>query len=710
MSGAGGTAPGTSELLVEIGCEELPAGACREAIAQVPGLVAQALAAARLPDAPVRVWVAPRRIAFAVQGLPETREGRTVEVRGPAEQAAFADGAPTRAAEGFARGQPAPVVALVLREDGGRRFVFARREEPESDVAELVPGIAGHVLEGIRFGKNMRWGAGDGLRFSRPVRWLVAKLGDRTVEFSLHGLVAGDTSRGHRFLGGPAVVASAGAYRDALRAVGAVADHDERRAEIVRGLDAAAAAEGCVWQDPGGKLEEVLFLVERPSVIAGDIAPEHLRLPERVLVTAMQSHQRYFPLRRADGGLAPRFLAVSNGDPAHAEVITRGNAGVLDARLQDAAFSWDRDREAGLSALDARLETIVFHAKLGTMAAKRDRLRAGAGRLARLVGLDAAAVAAAERAGELAKVDQGAVLVNEFSELEGYVAAEYAALEGEPEAVCTAVREHYLPEGPDSPLPSSAVAAVVALAEKLDNLVGAFLVDEVPTGSKDPYGLRRAAAGVVRILADRAWDVPLRPAMGEIASELARQGAAASVEPSAALDRLEEFIGDRVAFALAEDGVGPESAAAAQGAGLGTVAGTMVWARALDAARGTDDLAAAWTACTRLVRIAAKAPEGTDAVVVASAGDPGEDALAAAVAAAAPGVATARASRDMRAALAAVRPLADAVDRFFEDVLVNTDDPVARARRYALIRDAGAVLRDVADFPRITRVGPDGVA
>ncbi len=692
------------DVLVEIGCEELPASACREAIAQVPGLVADALAAQRLPDTPVEVLVGPRRIAMLIAGLPTEREGRTREVRGPATQAAFGpDGAPTPAATGFARSQGVSVDALVVREDGGRPFVFADIAEPAVATAQLVPEIARAVINGIRFSKNMRWGEGSGLRFSRPVRWIVAKIGSETVPFEVHGLTAGDVSRGHRFLGGPTTVASPEAYRSALRAVGVIADHQERRTEIVAELNAAAAAAGCSWRDPGGKLEEVLFLVEHPSAIVGDIRPEHLRLPERVLVTAMQSHQRYFPLTRAGGGLEPRFLAISNGDPAHAETITRGNSDVLDARLQDAAFSFDRDREAGLAALDARLDAIVFHKRLGSMADKRDRLAAGAGDLARVAGLSAAAVAAAERAGCLAKVDQGAVLVAEFPDLQGYVGAEYAALEGEDEAVVVAVREHYLPEGPDSPLPSTEVAACVALADKLDNLVGAFLVGEIPTGSKDPYGLRRAAAGLVRVVSDRGWDVDLAPVIDAAAARLVADGTDMPSDPAAAIAEVDAFIADRVAFQLSEEGVSPECAAAAQGAHLGSIVATMGWARALDAACAESAFWEVWTASVRLVRIAARGDEAARAFV--SAGDPGEDALAAARREAAAGIGAARTRRDLAAALAAARPLAAAVDRFFTDVLVNADDAAVRARRYALVRETAEVLGGIADFTKVTDQG-----
>ncbi len=692
------------DLLIEIGCEELPASACREAIAQVPRLAAEALAAQRLPESAIEVLVGPRRIALIARDLPSEREGRTRDVRGPAERAAFdADGAPTAAAVGFARSQGISADELVVRDDGGRRFVFAELHEPPAETAKLVPEIAAAVIDGIRFSKNMRWGAGVGLRFSRPVRWIVAKLGDRTIPFEVHGIAAGEVSHGHRFLGGPAAIADASRYRGQLRDVGVIADHIERRAEIVADLDAAASALGCSWRDPGGKLEEVLFLVERPSVIVGDIRSEHLRLPTPVLVTAMQSHQRYFPLERADGTLEPRFLAVSNGDPAHAVVITRGNADVLDARLQDASFSFDRDLDAGLAALNDRLDTIVFHKRLGSMANKRDRLAALAEDIARAAGLPDAHVRDARRAGELAKVDQGAVLVAEFSDLQGYVGAEYAERAGEAPAVVTAIREHYLPEGPGSPLPSTDVAAAVALADKLDNLVGAFLVGEAPTGSKDPYGLRRAASGVVRVLIARDWDIDLDPVIRAAAERLAAHGTDVPENHAQALTALDEFIADRVAFQLSGEGINPESVAAAHGARLGSIVATADWARALDRHRGEERFWAIWTASTRLSRLAARSdvPDGH----FSAAGDPGEDALATARELAASRIAGARADRDLEAALDAAGPLAAAVATFFTDVLVNAEDPTVRSRRYQLVADVAATFTGIADFTSITDRG-----
>ena len=693
------------DLLIEVGCEELPSSACREIVEQTPALLDAALAAAGVPQGwTATVSVAPRRFAVQATGLPVELPATSRTVRGPAATAAYdAGGAPTKAALGFARGQGISVEDLVVRDDGGRAFVFAELHAEGRRMEDLVPDVAAHLIGGLRFSKTMRWGDGTGLRFSRPVRWIVAKLDDHTVPFEVYGITAGDVSQGHRFLGGPATIASAAAYASAMEQVAVIPSHEARRASILADLDAAAEAAGGTWADPGRKIEEVLFLVEWPSVITGGFDERHLRLPSRVLVTAMQGHQRYFPLEDDQGGLLPRFLAVSNGDPIHADTITRGNEGVLDARLQDAEFSFDKDLEAGLVALDARLDAIVFHTRLGTMAQKRDRLVAGVLELADAVGGDPPTRAAAEHAARLAKADQGAVLVAEFSELEGYVAAEYARREGIPDEVARAVEEHYLPEGADSPLPSSPAGALLAAAERIDNLVGAFAVDEAPTGSKDPYGLRRAALGLVRIALDRGWDVDLWPLLETAHARLAAQGADLALAAAETVEAVQAFLSDRFVYLLGEEGVGAEAAAAAIGACLGGLTTTAAWARAIQSARGGAPFIAVWTASTRLNRLARKGPDGAEPISPGD--DPGEAALRAAVEAAAEPIEAAHGRGDFAAALAAAEPLATAVDRFFVDVLVNADDPGVRARRYALVRQAAGVLSQVADFERVTDVG-----
>lgn len=696
------------DVLIEIGCEELPSSACREAIAQAPTLLGDALAALHLGGGDVVAWVAPRRIAVFAPDVADRQSGEAKAVRGPAIQAAYGeDGAPTKAAEGFARGQGVDVTALVTRPDpeSGREFVWVDKAGEDAPLADLMPELARRVLEGLRFGKTMRWGDGRGLRFSRPVRWIAAKAGDQTCVFEIAGVPAGGTSQGHRFLGGPVEVQSATSYRDDLRSVSVIADHGERRSAITAGLDAAAAAAGGNWSDPAGKIEEVVHLVEWPSVITGAIAPEHLRLPARVLVTAMQSHQRYMPVSATDGSLMPLFLAVSNGDPAHADVIVRGNEGVLDARLQDAAFSYDRDVASGLDELNARLDDIVFHARLGTLAAKRDRLVAGVADLAAAAGADSAACEVAADAAALAKVDQGAILVAEFSELQGFAASHYAGLAGRSAEVCTAIAEQYLPEGPDSPSPSSDAAALLALAEKVDNLSGAFLIGEIPSGSKDPYALRRAAAGLVRIALERGWDIAPAQVFPAAFARFRGQGADLALSDDEALREMQGFVNDRLAYHLGQEGVSADAVKAAIAAAPGGLATTAAWARALDAHRSDDELVRAATAATRCRKIIAKSDSGMSGFV--SAGDAGEDALAAALDTAEPAIAAARAAGDAEAAIAAASGLAAPVDAFFDAVMVNADDPSDRDRRHALVRRAEAAYRDVADFSALVLASGD---
>lgn len=687
------------DLLIEIGCEELPSSACREAIAQAPGLLDSAIADLSLGAGGAVAWVAPRRIAVYAAEVADRQGGEAVSVRGPAASAAFGeDGAPTKAAEGFARGQGVDVADLVVREDpsSGRDFVWVDKAGDDAPLVELVPEIARRVLEGLRFGKTMRWGDGQGLRFSRPVRWITAKAGDATVEFEVAAIPAGGTSQGHRFLGGPVPVAAAGTYRDDLRASCVIADHVARREAIVSGLDAAAAAAGGTWSDPAGKLEEVLHLVEWPSVITGSIRPEHLSLPERVLVTAMQSHQRYMPMHGPDGALMPVFLAVSNGDPAAADIITRGNEDVLDARLQDAAFSYERDRAAGLEELDRRLDDIVFHARLGTLAHKRDRLVEGVADVAAQAGAGAGAQEDAAQAAALAKCDQGAILVAEFSELQGFAASHYARLAGRPDPVCDAIAEQFLPEGPDSPVPATEAGALLACAEKVDNLVGAFLVGEIPSGSKDPYGLRRAAAGLVRVALDRGWDLdPVRlyaPAMARFRG----QGADLQLADDEAMAALVQFTADRLVHQLGQEGVPQDAVRAALAAAPGGLATVAAWARALDAHRDDPALVRAGTGANRCRRIVAGSDHGEGGY--ASAGDPHEDALAAALDQAEQAIRAARGSGDAAAAIAAAEALAAPVDAFFDAVMVNADDPRERDRRHALVRRAGEAYGQVADF------------
>jgi glycyl-tRNA synthetase beta chain len=442
------------DLLLEIGCEELPAWACREAEEQLP-----ALAGEHLGIRPSRVLVGPRRLAIVIEGLPA--EDVQELVKGP--PVSLRD----QAAAGFARKHGLEASELVEREG----FLWARA------APKPLPERLQAVVEGLSFSKSMKWEAG-GRRFPRPIRWLLAKLDSAAVPLVLGNLPSGSVTYGRRFTSDQIDVPDPGAYVGLLRSAGVEPDQAERRRLIVEGLNALGP-----WTDPLGKLDEVVHLVERPVVLEGAFEERFLALPEGVIVTAMQSHQRYFPL----GG--NRFGIVANGgDP---NIVRPGHENVLGNRLDDARFTFERDVERGIEALAASTGSITFFQGAGSYANKTERLVD----LVRQLGGDADAVEAAW----LAKADQAAELVREFPDLEGAIGAEYARLAGKPEAVCRAIAEQYLPDGADAPLPSTEQGRILSAADKLDTLTVSFELGHRPSGSRDPFGLRRAAIGLCRL-------------------------------------------------------------------------------------------------------------------------------------------------------------------------------------------------------------------
>jgi glycyl-tRNA synthetase beta chain len=632
------------DLLVEIGCEELPAAACRQAEAQLPGLLEDALAKAGIASGERRVHVAPRRLAAVALGLPAERAAERSEVRGPRADA------PEQALSGFARKHGLDPAALEHR-DG---FVWAISEGAPTPVADLVPDVVRPLIEGLQFSKSMRW---EGGRFSRPIRWLVVKLDDAVVPVRLAGVASGGTTFGHRYEGGHGPVGTAASYLGDVRELRVMAAAPERRATIVAGLDAAGP-----WADPGGKLDEVTYLVEWPVVLEGRFDAGYLELPERVVVTAMQSHQRYFPVRREGAALEPRFLFVANGgDP---DVVRAGNEEVLVGRLDDARFAYRRDLEWGIGAMAEELGRVSFLGGAGSLADKVGRLGPLVGRLCERNALGDDVAAAAARAAALCKADLVSGLVSEFADLEGYAGSVYARAAGEDEAVCAAIEEHHRPSEAGGTLPASAAGAVLALADKADTVAVAFSRGLEPTGSRDPYGLRRAAAGIVAIALDRGYRIDPAGLVGD--------GAAGFL-----LDRLEPI--------LLEEGVTVEELRAARGSGAVEPIDVAARARALHAFAGParDGVRDAYNRCVRIAGEAAPGPVDESMLR-----DDAERELAAAVA-------------EPPTTLDAAAALVPAVNRFFDDVLVMAPDEAVRANRLRLVANVAAALRALADFGQL---------
>ena len=612
-------------LLLEIGTEELPAAACREAEAQLPEL-----ARAHIGPAPSQLFVGPRRLALLIDDLPE----RTADewVKGPPENLR------DQAAAGFAKKHDVAVDELELR-DG-----FLGVTVPGRELREVLPEQIDRIVRGFSFTKSMRWDE-SGIRFARPVRWVLAKLDAETI--------AGETSFGHRFTRGAVEIPTAAAYANVLRSADVEPVADERRRLIVEGLDAIGG-----WSDPGGKLAEVVHLVEKPIVLESRFDERFLQLPERVIVTTMQSHQRYFPIE------GNRFALVANGGEPN--VVAAGHTQVLEARLEDASFTFERDVAAGIDALADRLAAITFFAGAGSFAEKAERV---AKLVERLGGGDASLEAA-----RLAKADQASELVREFPELEGYIGAEYARLAGYPDAVTKAIEEQYLPDASRGPLPQTEPGKVLAAADKLDTLRVAFELGHKPSGSRDPYGLRRAAIGLVR---------------------LALEGGL-TIDRELLPEELREFVEERLESLL---DVPVEYVRAARASNAPDLGGVARRAEELYRERESPEFEGVYTAYDRAHRLAGKAQE--EAAPQLDRGLLVEDAekeLAETLAKVA-----IDGNGDIKAALESGAELAPVMERFFDEVLVMAEDEAVRANRLRLLLDVRDTLGALGDFSQIPR-------
>ncbi len=671
-------------LLLEIGTEELPSADVDSAHKQLAELGAKLLDEARLAHGEVRVFSTPRRLALLVAEVAERQPDRELVVKGPPAGRAFdAQGLPTPAAEGFARKNGVEVSALERRTmDGGEYVVAVVSERGKSSfdvLAELLPKL----VAGLKFEKTMRWRAGDPTAFSRPVRWVVALLGDVVVPFAYGGLKSGRESRGLRPLGSkPIALASADAYLAAMASAKIEVDPEKRRGAILRQARKLAKEAGGVIADLD-VLDEVVNLVERPTALLGSFAQESLVLPREALVAVMKKHQRYFPVQTKDGKLLPHFIAVRNGDTRHLDLVRDGNEQVIRARFADAAFFLREDSKLKLEDFLPRLNKLTFQAKLGSMLDKAGRIELLAAVLADRLGLGDADRVTALRAAKLAKADLGSQMVVEMTSLQGIMGYEYAMASGETPEVALAIREQY-------GLPESKPGIVVALADRLDSLTGLFAAGLAPSGSADPFGLRRAALSVNQILIEHKLAFDLRAAVQAAADLLpatATAGAAVIAEVLAFLagrlrGQLLEmgYRYDLVDAVLAERGNDPAAAVAA----LKDLDG---WVKREE----WPVLLAAYARSARILRGA----EGAGSVVdAARLSDPAEVALAEATAAFKPAASFAAFAETLSPAVAAI-------NTFFDKVMVMDQDPAVRANRLALLGRVAGLASGLADLSKI---------
>jgi glycyl-tRNA synthetase beta chain len=682
------------DLLLEIGTEEMPARFVAGAAAQLKEKVEKWLQTERIPFDAITSYESPRRFAVYVTGVAEKQADRNEEVKGPARKIAQDEsGAWTKAAQGFARSNGIEVDQLYFKEVNGVEYVHARKNEAGKETMQLLPALA-DVIAGMNFPKNMRWGAYE-LKYVRPIRWLVALFGEDVVPMEITGVQSGRTTRGHRFLGQEVTLDSPSDYAAKLAEQYVIVDPAQRQASIVEQIKRLESEKG--WRIPvdEGLLDEVVHLVEYPTVLFGSFDPAFLSIPREVLVTSMREHQRYFPVEDASGNLLNYFVTVRNGDSRTLDNVAKGNEKVLRARLSDARFFYEEDQKLSIEHCLKRLESIVFHEELGTIGDKVRRIRKNAAKIAGLLAMGGTEAQQVDRIAEIAKFDLVTNMVNEFPELQGIMGEDYARKAGESEAVARGVFEHYLPRFAGDELPQSAAGAVVSIADKLDTIVGCFSIGIVPTGSQDPYGLRRMAAGIVSILLDRGWKLSLMELWDLALQAYAEQGVTKRPADEVKKD-LADFFSLRLKNVLQEEQVRYDVIDAVLAADIDRVPDVLSRAKALMDAVKTDDFKATVEQFNRVNNLAQKA-EG-DEVNESLFVEEVERQLYHAYLSVQQEV---NGLTDHAKVLDTLSTLREPIKAFFDNVMVMVDDQAVRRNRLALLLRVARLIYGFADFSKI---------
>lgn len=684
----------TRDFLFEIGSEELPSAPLDKAAAQLAKLAEQGLKDAGLAHGKVSVLSTPRRLALQVADVADATEAVHQVFRGPAAAIAFdADGNPTKAAQGFARGKGVDPSALVVREDGGKEYVFAEVDVPAKPAQPLLEELAASLVAGLDWPRSQRWGS-EHVRYGRPVRWMVCLFGPEELKVTYGDVESGRETFGHRVLApGAHEIEQASDYEQVLERA-FVLGRDERVRRIREGIAQLEQETGLTVETPTGVFNEVVNLCEWPQVLLGHFDEEFLAVPHEIICESMLQHQRYFPTYDANGDLTRGFVIVGNADPAVAETVVDGNERVVRARLDDAKFFFEEDLKAPLEAYLPQLEKVTFQERLGSMADKVRRLE----QLAPVVAGEANGtedeVAMAARAAKLAKADLVTQAVVEFTSQQGVMGGYYAQAAGEPDEVSRAVAQHYRPRFAGDALPEGLVASAVAVADKLDTICGMFAIDEPPTGSSDPFAQRRSAIGVIHML-EGLPSVSLKDLVDASLDAYADQGLEFDHEDAAA--RVLDFFAGRLTTMARDEGIAPDTVAAVLAAGVVDPSEFFERARALQKARAEqpelfEDLATAYARAANLrdaelgAEVSAEGLDEAEAELL-DACDKGDRLVSERLAAG-----------DYAGALEALAALREPIDGFFENVMIMDEDPAKRERRLRLLNRFVAVFADVADF------------
>ncbi|ANA81638.1 glycine--tRNA ligase subunit beta [Paenibacillus glucanolyticus] len=688
----------SKDLLFEIGLEEVPARFLRAAMEQLQDRMVKWLDASRIGHGDVTAYATPRRLAVWVQDVADKQEDVSEEVKGPSRKIALDEsGQWSKAALGFARSQGIAPESFTFKELGGVEYIYVTKNSVGVDTKSILSEGLHGILTSMTFPKNMRWGAHE-FKFVRPIKWMVAMLGSETVDLEITGVKSGNVTRGHRFLGSEAVIPEASAYREVLREQHVIVDVNERQGMIVSQIQALAQEKDWNIAIKDDLLEEVLFLVETPTVLYGTFDSSFLHIPQDVLITSMREHQRYFPVLDKQGQLLPFFVTVRSGDSRSLDVIARGNEKVLRARLSDAKFFYEEDQKLQIKDALSKLESIVFHEELGTIGDKVRRIRRISDQLSTKLSISADAADSVSRAADICKFDLVTQMVYEFPELQGVMGEDYARKAGEKEEVAKAVFEHYQPRFAGDSVPSTQVGSIVSIADKIDTIVGCFSIGIIPTGSQDPYALRRQAAGIVQIILEHKLPITLSDVFG-IALEIHENIRALKRSTDEIAKDLQEFFGLRVKKLLSED-QRYDVVDAVITAGFDHVVSVVSRGHALmNAVEGVQDFKTTVESFNRVSNLAAKA--GKAAVNPELFNEAEEGTLYEAWNAVREDYKAALEAADGERSLSLLSGLKEPITGFFDSVMVMAEDEAVRANRLALLSGIDGDLKQYADFTKL---------
>ncbi len=703
-----------SALLVELGCEEIPAWMIERAAEEWKASLQKYLSEASLLEgSPIDTFGGPRRLTAFIPSLLPRQPDVVREVTGPAKSAAYdAGGKPTRAAEGFAASKGVNLKDLFVVKLPKGEFMAARQTVLGRPAPAVLAEILPRAFSEIAWPKTMRWPAPGNPRFIRPVRWLLAILDGRVVSFEFAGLHSDNLTKGHHTLGRAVIpIHNFGQYSTVLKRNFVLANPVERRQKIERELSSLAARQGLRIHPDPDLFNRVVYLNEFPTAILGSFDPAFLELPEEILVTVMRDHQKYFALEKKSGGLAPHFLAVVNSDRDRRGKMRSGHERVLRARFADARFFWNADQKCRLADNLARLDSVTYEASLGSYGLKVKRLRSLCEALPHHVSPPDSPAASVElklevldRAALLAKCDLVTDMVREFTELQGVVGGLYARAQGESELVADAIYDQYRPAGLDDDLPRNLVGCLLSIADKLDALVGCFAIGRIPSGSSDPFALRRAAAGIVRIVVEARLTISLNDAIQSAISSLSLVNPMLAF-PSGLLGQVRDFLDDRARFYFEERrGHAFDEVKAAMAVGSDDLLDLAVRMEALRRVRRTENFPPLAAAFKRIRNILEKSaakesiPATPDPALFAADEERALHFAAGETARSSAGLKQARKYAEALVQISALRP---AVDRFFDKILVMAEDPPVRANRLALLRNLLREFSTIADFSEI---------